>query len=89
MPVAAGVVAVLCLLAIRTDINLATQGFRTAGLKRLHGLQMVGGDASGVLLAISRPAEAENLGQFYPHRRPTTALIAAMAGASTWGVRWV
>ena len=82
-------VAVLHLLAIRTDINLTAQGFRTAGFNRLHDLQMMGREASGVFLAISWAAEAENLGQFYPHKRLTNLFIAATGGASTWGVRWV
>ena len=82
-------ITVLHLLAIRADIHLPTQGFRSAGFNRLHGLQMLDGNASGVLLAIGRPALAQYFSQLYPHKRPTSLLIAATAGASTCGVRCV
>ena len=89
MPVAAGVIAVLHLLAIRADIHLPAQRFGSAGFNGLHGLQMLNGEVSGVFLAIGRPALAHYFSQLYPHKRPTSRLIAATAGASTCGVRCV
>jgi len=50
---------------------------------------MVSGDVSGMFLAISRSTETEYISQLYPHKLLTTVLMAAMAGASTRGVRWV
>jgi hypothetical protein len=52
-------------------------------------LQVIGRDASSVLLAIGGPALAENFSQLYYHKRLTIWLIASTAEPSAWGVRWV
>jgi hypothetical protein len=87
MAVAAGVVAVLDLLAVWADKNLPTQGRGAAGLNRSHDLQMIGRDAPGVLLAVDRTVVAEDIRQFYRHKLLTIWLMASTAGPSAWGVR--
>ena len=62
--VAAGVVAVLGLVALRTGIDLTTQGRGAALLNGAHGLPVAGEQAFGVLLAISSAVLAEDISQF-------------------------
>jgi hypothetical protein len=62
VPVAAGMVTVLHLAALRTGIDLPTQGLGPALLDGAHRLAMAGEDLVSVLLAIGRPVLAKDLG---------------------------
>jgi hypothetical protein len=62
MTVAAGMVAVLHLAALRTGIDLPTQGLSPALFDGAHRLAVAGKDLIGVLLAIGRPVLAKDLG---------------------------
>jgi hypothetical protein len=64
MAVAAGMVAVLHLLTIWAMIDLSTQSFRPALFNGPHGLEMAGGHAAGILLAIDRTVAAKDVRQF-------------------------
>lgn len=64
MTIAARVVAVLGLVALRAGIGLATEGRGAALLNGAHGLPVAGKQAFGVLLAISRAVLAEDISQF-------------------------
>ena len=54
MAVAAGMVTVLHLLTIRAAIDLPAQGWGATLFNRPHGLEVGGGHAAGILLAIGR-----------------------------------
>ncbi len=62
--IAAGVVAVLGLVALRAGVDLSTQGGCAAPLNSAHGLPVAGKQALGVLLAIGGTILAEDIGQF-------------------------
>jgi hypothetical protein len=62
--VAAGVVAVLGLVALWAGIGLSTQGGGTALLDGAHDLSVAGEQAFGVLLAIGGTVLAEDVSQF-------------------------
>jgi hypothetical protein len=62
--IAAGVVAVLDLVALRAGIGLPTQGRCAALLNGAHGSPMAGKQPIGVLLAIGGTVLAEDVGQF-------------------------
>ena len=64
MTVAAGVVAVLSLVALRAGIGLSTQGGGTALLNGAHNLPVTGEQALGILLAIGGTVLAEDVSQF-------------------------
>ena len=62
--IAAGVIAVLGLVALRAGIGLSTQSGGTALLNGAHGPPVAGEQAAGVLLAIGGTVLAENVSQF-------------------------
>ena len=64
MTVAAGVVAVLGLVALRAGIGLSTQGRCAALLDGAHNLPVAGEQALGILLAIGGTELAEDVSQF-------------------------
>ncbi len=64
VPVAAGVVAVLGLMALRAGIGLPTQGRCAALLDGAHGPSVAGKQALGVFLAVGRAVLAEDVCQF-------------------------
>jgi hypothetical protein len=62
--VAAGMVAVLGLVALWAGEDLSTQGWCAAQLDGAHGPAVTREQAMGVLLAIGRAVAAEDVGQF-------------------------
>ena len=62
--VAAGVVAILGLIALRAGVDLPTQSWCAALLDGAHGPPVAGEQAAGVLLAIGGTVLAENVSQF-------------------------
>src|SRR5512137_1118030 len=64
MAIAAGVVAVAHLAALRTRVELPAEGLGPAGLNGAHGPAVTGEQAIVVLLAIGWTVAAEDLCQF-------------------------
>ena len=62
--IAAGVVAVLGLVALRAGVYLPTQSWCAAQLYSAHGPSVAGDQAIGVFLAVGRAVLAENVCQF-------------------------
>jgi len=62
--VAAGVVAVLGLVALRAGVGLATQGWCAALLDGAHSPSVAGEKTIGVFLAVGRAVLAEDVCQF-------------------------
>jgi len=62
--IAAGVIAVLGLVALRAGIGLSTQSGGTALLNGAHGPPVAGEQAAGVFLAIGGTVLAEDVSQF-------------------------
>jgi len=85
--VPAGVVAVLHPLAVGTAIDLSSQGFRPALLDGPHRLEMGGGHAGGVLLAIGVPITPEDLRQLYCHRFSMSWSMTSLACSLPFWVR--
>jgi hypothetical protein len=57
-------VTVADLVALRTGVELPTQGLGAAGLNGVHGPAVAGEQAVVVLLAIGWAVAAEDIGQF-------------------------
>jgi hypothetical protein len=64
MPVSAGMVPILGLVAILADVDMATQGLCATLFDGPHGLLMSDGHTGAILLAILRTMAMKNLRQF-------------------------
>ena len=85
--VAAGVVAVLHPLAVRTAIHLSSQSFRPALLNGPHRLEMGERHAGGILLAVRISITPEDLRQLYCHRFSMSWLMTNKACSLPFWVR--
>ena len=64
VPVAAGVITVLKLAAVRTAIDLSTQAFGTTMFNRPHCLTMRGEQFVGIFFAVVRAIRSQEISQF-------------------------
>ena len=87
VPVAAGVITVLNVIAIRTTVDLSPPGFGATSFNRPHDSEMDGRHMRGILLTIQFSVATENVRQFYSHKFASTWLIASVAGSVVLGVK--
>ncbi len=89
MPIFAGMITVLGLLAVFTGIHMATEDCSAAGFDSCHGLPMAGGQTVTKCGAILWAIQAEDVGDLDHHSASRRLLMAAVAMASALAVRWV
>jgi len=89
MAVPAGMVTVLDLITLLAMVNMPAKGLSAAALDVSHGLQVAGEDPVSELLAILLTMLAEDIRQLNHNNCSITWLIASIAGASTFCVKWV
>jgi len=83
------VVAVLHFAAIRTLVNVTSQGFSSAAFDSPHGLLVTGEQIPAIFLSIGCSVLAKYLSQPYHWISSITWLMAVTAGTSALRVRWV